>query len=199
MTIEVLPIVQGDWVATITDGVPEIGRVKLSWREPSGEVLMNIVLYAPTGAVIGRQSPACGGPKTFEPAVPFDERWQRIEKPRFPLRRVDVQRPSEGKPGWFTWVWTYYHSDADSALNTKPVRTTPKKQSSDRPRGSVRVIYVDRPHKNLNEDLEATALRRAASELRDASRLLGAESASLLRSRAKALETEADRIKPPGA
>jgi hypothetical protein len=165
----VLPIAQGDWVATTYDSMTiEIGRVRQSWWK-GDEVLMNIVLYAASGATLGRTSPACGGPKSFEPAVLFDDHWQRIERPQFPLQLVDATIPCPDKPGWATMVLTYYHK-GDGSLAPKP--------------------------SNLQEDIEVAALRRSAQELRDQSRHMPADWKLRLRERAHTLEAEADKIKP---
>lgn len=66
---------------------PEFGRVKeCYWDGCCKEWVMDVVLYSPEGERIGRTSPAMGGPRHFEPAVPV-EYWQRIQKPTFPLER----------------------------------------------------------------------------------------------------------------
>jgi hypothetical protein len=74
------PFMPSDWVA---DDAERIGRVKAVYGEP-GEVLLDIVLYDHHGDRIGRMSPACGGPRTFEPACSGGD-WRRIKEPNFPL------------------------------------------------------------------------------------------------------------------
>jgi hypothetical protein len=188
----VLPIAQGDWVATTYDSMTiEIGRVRQSWWK-GDEVLMNIVLYAASGATLGRTSPACGGPKSFEPAVLFDDHWQRIERPQFPLQLVDATIPCPDKPGWATMVLTYYHK-GDGSLAPKPVRFKRRKRSGDYRRWAG-VVTVE--PSNLQEDIEVAALRRSAQELRDQSRHMPADWKLRLRERAHTLEAEADKIKP---
>lgn len=195
----VLPIVQGDWVAWTGDSSSiQIGRVRqANWdREPGGAVVMDVVLYHTSGEVEGRSSPACGGPKSFEPAVTFGEEagWQRIEKPDFPLNLEYKSVPSQDKPGWFTLVATFYHKDG---LSPKPARTKRKKQSSDYPRQPYKLVYVPSEPSN-GPEFEAAGLRRAAQELRDLGRRLSAVdgSPSALTARAAELEAEADKLSP---
>jgi hypothetical protein len=194
--VEPLPIVQGDWVATKGHHASiQIGRVKQSWREADGKVYMNVVIYAPSGEDVGRVSPACGGPKRFEPSLTFDDYWQRIERPRFPLRRKDMGVPSE-KPGWVTLVSTYYHDDGDGGLRPKAVRTRPRKQSGDYPRDRVRIIRIPAEPTNKGE-MDVAALRRSAQELRDLSKNLSEEGAQILLDRARELDAEAAKIETP--
>ncbi len=75
----------GDWVGDYTDDIsPIFGKVKDLMEEPDGWFI-NLIVYAPHGERIGRRSPVCGGPASFEPFVPAD-RFKRIEKPVFPIR-----------------------------------------------------------------------------------------------------------------
>lgn len=191
MTEPVLPIVQGDWVARIEHTrYAAIGRVKQSYwdREPGGPVCMDVVLYDTGGVVIGRTSPAMGGPKTFEPAVEFGEWWQRIEKPNFPLISKLVGIPSKENPGKVTLVETLYHA---TGLKPKAARTKQRKQSRDFPRAKAIVI------KSTNgAEVEAAALRRSAQELRDAAKgLSDGVIASSLIDRARTLEAEAASLR----
>jgi len=195
MTPEVLPVVQGDWVATKAhDNSIQIGRVRQSWRDPDGTVLMNVVLYDPAGANLGRVSTPEGGPTTFEPAIEFDDNWQRIDKPRFPLEFniIGIRHPT--KPDWVTLSRTLYH-EGEGTLKPKPVRTRRRKQSSDYAHQRTRVIVVEADPKNLQEDIESSSLRRAAQELRDAARHCPAHVGTMLRQKAQGLEKEADQIK----
>ena len=74
---------QGAWVVQFdcSDVRPRIGLVRDAY-EFDGEWLLDIVLYAHDGTRIGRESPACGGPKGFEPACAAS-RWEPIDKPDF--------------------------------------------------------------------------------------------------------------------
>lgn len=188
---EVLPIVQGDWVATKEHGMGvQIGRVRYSWRD-GDEVLMDVVLYSPEGEKVGRTSPAMGGPRSFEPALTFDERWwQRIEKPDFPLVFRDGRVPSS-KAGWVTMVYTVQALNPGDthALKGKPVRTTVKVQARDRARVKP---WTAPPPRQI--DGEIAALRRAAQELRDTARLEGVSPGPLL-ARAAELEKEAEALR----
>lgn len=192
---DVLPIVQGDWVSTPGHHMGiQLGRVKQSWRDTDGRVYMNVVLYLPSGEDVGRLSPPCGGPKRFEPAIEFNDNWQRIERPEFPLRLVDENIPCEDKPGWFTLVCTYYHSKG-CGLKPKAVRTKPKKQSSDRPRSRVQVVYVPTDPGNAADNVIASC-RRSAQELRDVAKKYGDPGGRLV-ARAEELEAEADALARP--
>lgn len=83
-----------DWVARIVDEHnPEIGRVRDVYADSlaPGEYVMDVILYSADGERLGRTSPAMGGPRGFEPAVPCKE-WRRIAEPAFPLERVGPYR-----------------------------------------------------------------------------------------------------------
>jgi hypothetical protein len=191
--VEPLPIVQGDWVATKGHHASiQIGRVKQSWRESDGKVYMNVVIYAPSGEDVGRVSPACGGPKRFEPSLTFDDYWQRIERPRFPLRRKDMGVPSE-KPGWVTLVSTYYHDDGDGGLRPKAVRT--KAAQAERRLSPRSRPHHSHPGEPTNKgEMDIAALRRSAQEMRDLSKNLSPEGEKILLDRATELEAEAAKL-----
>lgn len=70
---------EGDWV--VRDDFQRLGRVKHIWADGS-EGLLDIVLPHRDGTRWGRESPAMGGPKGFEPACPM-ERWTVIQKPNW--------------------------------------------------------------------------------------------------------------------
>jgi hypothetical protein len=75
---------KGQWVAQTDCPRPTFGVILEKW-EDDGEFLMNVALYSPEGAKIGRLSPALGGPKSFEPAVPC-KCYHTICEPTFPLK-----------------------------------------------------------------------------------------------------------------
>lgn len=75
-----LPFRPRDWVDR---GDGHVAQVKRVYRN-QGEVLLDLVIYDRSGERVGRESPAMGGPRTFEPCCPA-EHYQRITKPRFPL------------------------------------------------------------------------------------------------------------------
>ncbi|UTC28184.1 hypothetical protein GURKE_01530 [Brevundimonas phage vB_BpoS-Gurke] len=194
--IKVLPIVQGDWVAEKRDGMGSVrvGRVRQSYFD-RGEVYMDLIIYSMDGKKIGRDSPDMGGPKTFEPFIPFDEEyWVRISPPDFPILARQVNRPSATKPGWVTLDYTYGPIEGRSG-GYKPIenRTKPKKQSRDRIRAEkIRVITIDKPSNGL--DLEIAGLRRAAQEMRDTARALDGSAKEAVIARAVALEKEAEAL-----
>ena len=75
-------LAEGNWVADFTDAErPRIARVKDIYSV-AGDVVLDLVLYSRDGTKIGRESPACGGPRGFEPACPI-ENWAQIEEPDF--------------------------------------------------------------------------------------------------------------------
>lgn len=76
-----LPFKPGDWVQGAGD---RVAYVRAVYRD-RGEVLLDLVLYGWDGEKTGRESPACGGPRTFEPACGSDG-WERIKAPNFPIR-----------------------------------------------------------------------------------------------------------------
>jgi len=77
------PFKPGDWVAGIGDH-RRLAKVKDVSRDEAGEILLDLWLYDPEGARIGRDSPALGGPKTFEPSC-VAQAWERIARPTFPV------------------------------------------------------------------------------------------------------------------
>lgn len=76
-------IQQGSWVARLTDevGRPMIGKVK-EVHHVYDEFFIDVVIYDASGEKIGRESPAEGGPRGFEPMCDADA-WVPIEKPNF--------------------------------------------------------------------------------------------------------------------
>lgn len=102
------PVSKKDWVMERDVQHPSLGKVKDCYWDPTcQEWVMDVTLYSPDGLRVGRSSPAMGGPRSFEPALPV-EHWERIEKPQFPLARdgtgyrdwrdsVTVIKPSEAE------------------------------------------------------------------------------------------------------
>lgn len=174
---EVFPVKPGDWVAHRTN-FRRFGIVKDVLID-RGEMLIHVVLYDENGTKIGRESPLCGGPRTFEPCCPY-ESWHRIDRPDFPvtLRWVDI--------GDGTRQARYYSGPA--LLDRKWIRPTPK-------------LKVVPAAPNLNLGLEVAALLRAAQELRSAAKLSMPESKmvaiyrNFLIERAETLEKEAERLR----
>ena len=88
---------KGSWVMRIADDTqaPQIGQVVGLFTlrgEDAGDYL-NICLYGPDGARLGRVSPPMGGPRDFEPACPVSN-WVEIEHPTFPLGQTTFERHS---------------------------------------------------------------------------------------------------------
>lgn len=79
--IEVFPFAPRDWVA---DASGRVAKVRSVYEGSPDEVLLDLTLYSDRGDKIGRESPPCGGPRTFEPACSA-EFWHRISKPVFPI------------------------------------------------------------------------------------------------------------------
>lgn len=75
------PFQPRDWVSDSSD---RVALVRAVYEVTPGEVLLDLVIYNHLGGLVGRTTPACGGPRNFEPACPA-EGWERIEKPRFPI------------------------------------------------------------------------------------------------------------------
>lgn len=188
----VLPISQGDWVAYSNGINSTLGRVRSAYFS-DGKVFMDVVLYDFDGRRIGRESPAMGGPRGFEPALEFDDGWQRVEVPRFPIERRMIRQAAPDDRGFAPVVATYFadqgHSDG---LKTKAIRT---KNIKKRISSSIPAYFLPKQPTNGSE-VEVAALRRSAQELRDMARSTVIDQAAkeLLHSRAKALEAEASAI-----
>lgn len=76
----------GDWVCSGTS----IARIKAAYAfdRISRDELLDLVFYERDGTRIGRESPALGGPRGFEPMCSASN-WRRILKPDFPLSKYD--------------------------------------------------------------------------------------------------------------
>ncbi len=74
------PFKPGDWA---TDDQDRVAKVKSVWR-CGDEVMLDLWIFTHKGKRVGRESPACGGPRTFEPACPA-QHWERIGEPSFPI------------------------------------------------------------------------------------------------------------------
>lgn len=71
--------VEGAWVACNDPDQPRIARVMDAYVV-DGELLLDLVMFRRDGTKVGRVSPACGGPRGFEPAMPASA-WGLIEEP----------------------------------------------------------------------------------------------------------------------
>lgn len=80
-----LPCRPGDWLQDKLKA--RIAQVRSVYRDSSdGEVLVDLWLYDHDGNKLGRVSPHEGGPRTYEPACPY-QYWGRVKKPTFPVHR----------------------------------------------------------------------------------------------------------------
>lgn len=68
----------GNWVADSS----RVARIKNIHDDGS----LDLVLYSRAGNSIGRQSPAMGGPRGYEPCCDR-ENWKAIKPPVFPLMK----------------------------------------------------------------------------------------------------------------
>lgn len=162
-----LPVKPSDWVS---DGA-RIATVKdVYYYEET--ILVDLYMWDYSGLKMGRISPVEGGPRTFEPACPY-EGWFRITAPEFPIR-LTWQPTSDGKV-----TATYF---------------TGKKVSDRqwiRPKRG-RVLLPPAPLGNFDPN-EIMALRRAAQELRDMAKKITWGDVPLI-ARAEQLEKEADAL-----
>lgn len=143
-----LPVKPGDWVAS-HNNAGYVAKVKNVVRYKD-EVLVDLILFSRTGERIGRESPAMGGPRTYEPSCDYAN-WHRISKPEFPITLKWI--PTED--GRVTGA---YHHGAQQLPDRAWVRPMP------RAAGGIAKTS------NFNPEMEAAALRRAAQEMRDAAR-----------------------------
>lgn len=79
-TADPLPFRPRDWVA---DDGGRVAKVRDVYRD-RGELLLDLVIYDRSGEKVGRESPAMGGPRSFEPCCSA-EGWRRIAEPDFPI------------------------------------------------------------------------------------------------------------------
>jgi hypothetical protein len=169
------PVKPGDWVVDRSDA-GKVAMVKGVYRDT--EVLVDLALYDRDGKLIGRASPAIGGPRNFEPAMTYGN-WERIDDPRFPIGLRWI--PSEKDPN----VSVAIHATKGKRL---PDREWVK------PKRRLRLpAAVVRRGTDYDPVLEASARRMAAQELRSFHK---AGNPDLLVKRAEELEREADAISP---
>lgn len=198
---EVLPVVQGDWVASALGQEFRVAKVVQSYLDSEGYVLVDLALYDSQGVKIGRESPPMGGPTGYEPACSFTN-WRRIAKPEFPIEREEIKTPlfnEDGSPRLDEQgrQWHHYDYSYHPGVKAKSERVKPRKQSRDYASPRTRVLVIPAEPANLQEDIEATSLRRSAQELREQGRRIGGDTAVALNRRAAELEAEAAKIKAP--
>lgn len=169
-----LPVKKNDWVQSRHDP-GTVGRVRDCYPDPSDprKILIDVWMYHRDGRNLGRVSPECGGPKTFEPALDYED-WQRTSEPQFPLQLV--WKPQDDGTRVTAW------SGGQKILPDRAYVPKPRAPSSNK------ATTV-----NFDPEKEAAALRRAAQELRDAAREHGVPE---LRKRAEGLEKQAEDLCP---
>jgi hypothetical protein len=174
----VYPLAHGDFIIRVYDN--QIARVRsIYWvnDQYSTGFLMNLSMYRWSGIVAGRMSPACGGPRDFEPAIPFHENeWKRIEKPNFPIasRVKGVLDENTGK-------YIYREQPYLDYLPFRKIVRVKKKSPTNKPK----VI------ENFDLELEIRAMRIAANKLRDLARTTNSEE---IKQEAVKIEQEIDRL-----
>ena len=108
--------VEGAWVADFSDDQrPRIACIKEAYGEP-GELLLDLVFYSRDGQRLGRVPPACGGPRSFEPACPA-EIWTLIEAP-------DFEYVGAARYAWGDRL-VKARADADAEATESPARVPP--------------------------------------------------------------------------
>ena len=176
-TDESLPLRGGCWVMQGTGTGIRVAKVKACYRM-GGEILLDLWMYARDGERLGRTSPVCGGPRSFEPACAF-EGWVRIEEPAFPPR-----------PAWVPTGDGEARTMGYSGTKVIPFgRFLPRKPAARQAAPKAR-------HSDYDPQLEASSRRLAAQELRDLARTMPPEAADGLKARATELEAEADALAP---
>lgn len=173
----VYPVKPGDWVAAKYDS-SYVAKVRgVEFDSMAGEMIVDLVIYGRDGRKIGRESPALGGPRTYEPACSYSN-WQRIEPPDFPLSLEWI----ENGDGTMTAGYTPGTPLPDREWR-RPRRASPASRSKP----------ATKP--NYDPESEAAGRRLAAQELRDVARK---HDVPALIDRAAQLEREADAIRPRG-
>lgn len=173
-TERTLPVKPGDWVARKGDP-SRVARVKaVEYDRHANEVIVDLVLYARDGKKTGRESPAMGGPRTYEPSCSYSS-WERVEKPEFPL----------------TLKWMP-NGDGTSSGGYSGPKTLPDREWV-RPAGLRAPTAAKARTSDFDPETEASARRMAAQELRDVARKHGLAE---LTERAERLEEEAEAISP---
>lgn len=116
MTDEPYPFKPGDWVV---DEGERVAKVKGVSRF-NGDVYLDLYIYADDGRRIGRQSPAMGGPKTYEPCCSA-EGWSRLKgEPDWP---INVKWVPNSRGGVEARKWAGYR-------NPNPANYVPRKRAA---------------------------------------------------------------------
>lgn len=181
-----VPYSKGDWLETTGDSQLQIARVREAYwaRNSDGEVKLygDLWLYNYNGDRIGRDSPAMGGPRTYEPFCDLSE-YQRIAEPEFPigLHAHDTSETS----------YTFRYMTKAKVLGPRK----PRKKAV--PARVVSKVVVVESDNGFDPQAEARALKIAAENLRDTARALPAEARALVIEKAEGLERQAAALLSP--
>lgn len=174
-----LPVIKGDWIESRGEGQPRVGRVVHShWDIVDGErrCMVDVAIYDYSGTRVGRESPAMGGPRAYEPWLNYSE-WFRIKKPDFPIAIQWVPRADGSTVGRYVTKAALMPDRTEVPVGRKQVvkgRALPKPSGTD-----------------YDPELEIRSRRMAAQELRDVNRQ---SPVPALIGEAKKLEAEAAAI-----
>lgn len=133
MTDRPLPFKPGDSVVDSSERVAKVKRVY--WD--GDEVFFDLYIYSDKGERLGRTSPICGGPRTYEPCCSAVH-WSRLEgEPNWPVR-VKAVPSGTGRVALVKWA---------GARNPKPANYVPRKRAG----GSFRLPPDDKFRKALED------------------------------------------------
>lgn len=176
-----LPVVRGDWVES-REYTPRVGKVVDSYWSTKADgtqvCMVDIAVYALSGNRIGRESPAEGGPRTYEPWLTYAD-WVRIAKPAFPLKLDWSTEPGITGGGEGRYV-------TDAKRIDDRVEAPRKRAKGYKPRALAKPADTD-----YDPELEVRTRRMAAQQLRDINR--EAPQPALIE-KAEKLEAEAAEI-----
>jgi hypothetical protein len=174
ISIDVPPLASVDWVAYQHGSPPDIGRVVRCYKVYDNTFCMDLKLFSLKGTLLGRTSPAEGGPKSYEPALPVAG-WVRIKKPAFPTNLQWI--PKEDDPEILVAGF--------GGFKVIGFRTTAVVTSRPVALGNIKTDFDPR--------LEAASRRMAAQTLRDVNRKTPNQA---LIDEAVRLEKEAETFEP---
>jgi hypothetical protein len=181
-----VPYSKGDWLETTGDRQLQIARVRQAYwyRGSDGSVKLygDLWLYNYNGDRTGRESPAMGGPRTYEPFCDLSE-YQRIEEPEFP---IGLHAYDTGKTSY-----TFRYQTKAKVLGPRK----PRKKAE--PVELVTKMVVVESNNGFDPQAEARALKIAAENLRDTARSLPVEARALVIEKAEGLERQAAALVTP--
>lgn len=181
-----VPYSKGDWLETTGDRQLRIARVREAYwsRDSDGEVKLygDLWLYNYNGDRTGRDSPAMGGPRTYEPFCDLSE-YQRIAEPEFPIG-LYAHDTSETN-------YTFRYMTKAKVLGPRK----PRKKAA--PVKAIAKVVVVESDNGFDPQAEARALKIAAENLRDTARALPVEARALVIEKAEGLERQAAALLSP--